>query len=453
MNLIALGINHNSAAVEVRERVAFAPEQVGEAMVDACDLAGLDEVVILSTCNRTELYAIVPEGIMPGDRVMALVDWVVKYHHMSAAELHQCAYHFEGAEALTHMVQVASGLDSMVLGEPQIFGQLKSAYAVAVEAGTVGSEFGRLFPRVFSIAKRVRTDTAIGENPVSVAYAAVDLASHIFSSLGNCNALLVGAGETVELVARHLIGAGVSEIVIANRTLGRARELAQKFGAEAVLLADIPRQLAEADIVITSTASQLPILGKGAVEQALKGRKHRPWLMIDLAVPRDIESQVGDLPDVYLYSVDDLREIIDENLRSRSNEARKADLIIDEGVAVFMEELRGRVAVDTVREYRAMAEQLRDHELQRAQRALARGADPMEILVQLSRAITNKLTHAPTTGLKQASAEGRQDLINNARRLLGLEVEPATPEASAADEPVDVELPSATVKTTQRTLQ
>jgi glutamyl-tRNA reductase len=453
MNLIALGINHNSAAVDVRERVAFAPEQVGEAMVDACDLAGLDEVVILSTCNRTELYAIVPEGVRPDDRARALIDWVVKYHHLSATELQECAYHYAGAEALRHMVEVASGLDSMVLGEPQIFGQLKSAYAVAVEAGTVGSELNRVFPRVFSIAKRVRTDTAIGENPVSVAYAAVDLAGHIFSSLGGCNALLVGAGETVELVARHLIGAGVSEIVIANRTLGRARELAQKFGAEAVLLADIPRQLAEADIVITSTASQLPILGKGAVEQALKGRKHRPWLMIDLAVPRDIESQVGDLPDVYLYSVDDLREIVDENLRSRSSEASKADLIIDEGVAVFMEELRSRVAVDSVKEYRAMAEQLRDRELQRARRALARGDDPMEILVQMSRAITNKLIHAPTTGLKQASAEGRQDLINNARRLLGLEAEPAATETAGADDPAEVDLPAPTVKRTRRTLQ
>ncbi|NQX89700.1 MAG: glutamyl-tRNA reductase, partial [Halioglobus sp.] len=349
MNLIALGINHNSAAVDVRERVAFAPEQLGEAMVDACDLDYLDEVVILSTCNRTELYAVVAEASRPDDSAVALVDWLVKYHHLSVQELQQSAYYFSGAAALRHMIEVASGLDSMVLGEPQIFGQLKSAYAVAVEAATVGSELSRLFPRVFSIAKRVRTDTAIGENPVSVAYAAVDLAGHIFSELGACNALLVGAGETIELVARHLIGAGVRHIVIANRTLGRARELAQKFNAEAVLLADIPQQLAEADIVITSTASQLPILGKGAVEEALKGRKHRPWLMIDLAVPRDIESQVGDLPDVYLYSVDDLREIVDENLRTRSNESRKADLIIDEGVAYFLEELRSRVAVDAVK--------------------------------------------------------------------------------------------------------
>lgn len=453
MNLIALGISHNSAAVEVRERVAFAPEQVAEALVDACDIANIEEVVILSTCNRTELYAIVPEDAEQGDKAQMLIDWVANYHHLSAQELHQYSYLYEGGQAMRHLVQVASGLDSMVLGEPQIFGQLKSAYAVAHEAGTVGSEFARLFPRVFSIAKRVRTDTAIGENPVSVAYAAVDLAGHIFSDLTHCNALLVGAGETVELVARHLVGAGVSQVVIANRTLGRARELAQKFGAEAVLLAEIPAQLLDADIVITSTASQLPILGKGAVEQALKARKHRPFLMIDIAVPRDIESQVGELSDVYLYTVDDLREIVDQNLRSRSTEARKADVIIDEGVRLYTEEMRSLAAIDTVKEYRTMAEKLREQELQRAQRALARGEDPRQILNQLSRAITNKLIHAPTTGLKQASVDGRQDLINMGRKLLGLEGQ--TPQLPAAEEPAqpELELPPLSVDTTRRTLQ
>ncbi len=453
MNLIALGISHHSAAVDVRERVAFAPEQVGEALVDACDAAGVEEVVILSTCNRTELYAVVPEGISMADKAHELIDWIANYHHLSARELHHCAYHHEGGRALRHLVQVASGLDSMVLGEPQIFGQLKSAYIVATEAGTVGSELGRLFPRVFSIAKRVRTDTAIGENPVSVAYAAVNLAGHIFSNLSQCRALLVGAGETIELVARHLIGAGVSRIVIANRTLGRARELAQKFGADAVLLAEIPLQLADADIVITSTASQLPILGKGAVEQALKARKHRPYLMIDIAVPRDIESQVGELPDVYLYSIDDLRDIVDENLRNRSSEARKADLLIDEGVRQYLEEVRSLAAVDTVKEYRTMAEQLRERELQRAQRALARGDDPRQILAQLSRAITNKLIHAPTAGLKQASVDGRQDLINSARKLLGLEGLTPPPAAGDEVEQTELDLTAPAEETTRRTLQ
>jgi glutamyl-tRNA reductase len=460
MKLIALGINHNSAAVEVRERVAFAPEQVNEALVDACAAAGVDEVVILSTCNRTELYAIVPDGTALAEKAMQLIDWIANYHHLSAQELRQAAYHFEAQQALQHMVQVASGLDSMVLGEPQIFGQLKSAYAVASESGTVGSELGRLFPRVFSIAKRVRTDTAIGENPVSVAYAAVDLAGHIFADLSQSNALLVGAGETIELVARHLIEAGVSKIVIANRTLGRARELAQKFGAEAVLLAEIPEQLLDADIIITSTASQLPILGKGAVEQALKVRKHRPFLMVDIAVPRDIESQVGDLRDVYLYSVDDLREIVDQNMRSRRNEACKADLIIEEGVRQYVQEMRSLGAVDAVKEYRQMAEQLREQELQRALRALARGDDPQQIVAQLARTITNKLIHAPTAGLKQASAEGRLDTVASARKLLGLEqAGPAQASTQApvvateTDEQDDFDLPPSTVETSRRTLQ
>ncbi|RLQ21443.1 glutamyl-tRNA reductase [Seongchinamella sediminis] len=430
MNLIALGINHNSAAVEVRERVAFAPEQVNEALADCCGAAELDEVVILSTCNRTEIYAIAPSRSVLADKAVQLIDWMANYHHLSAEELHRSAYHHEGEQALTHIAQVAAGLDSMVLGEPQIFGQLKSAYSVAQESGTVGAELSRMFQRVFSIAKRVRTDTAIGENPVSVAYAAVDLAGHIFADLSQCHALLVGAGETIELVARHLIEAGVRNIVIANRTLGRARELAQKFGAEAVLLAEIPGQLPAADIVITSTASQLPILGKGAVEQAVKARKHRPVLMVDIAVPRDIEPQVGDLRDVYLYSVDDLREIVDQNLRSRQSEARKADVMIAEGVRSFVEDGKRLAAVDAVKEYRAMAEELRQRELDKALRAITRGDDPEKVLKQLSRGLTNKLIHAPTTGLKQASAEGRPEQLRSARRLLGL----AEPEPAAADD-------------------
>ncbi|QFU74812.1 glutamyl-tRNA reductase [Halioglobus maricola] len=438
MNLIALGINHNSAAVEVRERVAFAPEQVAEALADACATGAVDEVVILSTCNRTELYGIAPAGKSLADRAADLIDWIANYHHLAAEELRSAAYHYEAEDALAHIVQVASGLDSMVLGEPQIFGQLKSAYAVGAEAGTVGRELGRLFPRVFSIAKKVRTDTAIGENPVSVAYAAVDLAGHIFSDLSKCNALLVGAGETIELVTRHLIDAGVKDIVIANRTLGRARELAQQFGAEAVLLAEIPEQLPKADIVITSTASQLPILGKGAVEQAIKVRKHRPMLMVDIAVPRDIEAQVGDLRDIYLYSVDDLREIVDENMRSRQHEASKADVLIAEGVHAFMHETRRLGAVDVIKEYRGAADQTREQELERALRSLARGEDPAKLLTQLSRTLMNKLIHAPTAGLKEVSASGREQALDDARRLLGIEAPSPPAETSAETESVDI---------------
>ena len=417
MSLIALGINHTTATLAVRERVAFAADQLVEALQEGCQHIGLGELVILSTCNRTEMFFAADR--VPDTLELAL-GWLAGYHRLDPEEIRQSCYHHDDSRALEHMIQVAAGLDSMVLGEPQILGQMKSAYAVAEEAGTVGAELGRIFPRVFAVAKRVRTDTAIGENPVSVAYAAVDLAGHIFSDLSEARALLVGAGDTIDLVARHLAETGLAQIVVANRTLGRARELAHQFGAEAVLLADIPEQLVTADIVISATGSQLPILGKGAVEHALKLRKHRPILMVDLAVPRDIESQVGELKDIYLYTVDDLREIVEENLRNRHDEARKADVIIADGVREYHQELRSRDAVDTVKALRGHAEQLRDAELEKALKALARGETPEQVLAAMARGLTNKLIHNPSIELKRASAEGRQDVVKVARSLLGL---------------------------------
>ena len=418
MKLTALGINHNSAALDLRERVAFAPEQLVEALQEGCRRLETDELVILSTCNRTELFF--AEEANSDVALENALQWLAEYHNLDPEQIRQSCYDYAGEQALEHMIQVASGLDSMVLGEPQIFGQLKSAYAVAEEAGTVGAEMLKLFPRVFSIAKRVRTDTAIGENPVSVAYAAVDLSGHIFADLSKTRALLIGAGETIDLVARHLSEAGVPRITVANRTLGRARELAERFGADAVMLADIPETLIETDIVISSTGSQLPILGKGAVEHALKQRKHRPILMIDLAVPRDIEAQVGDLRDAYLYSVDDLREIVEENLRNREDEARKADVIIAEAVLEYRREMRSREAVDTVRAFRSQAERLRDAEIDKALRALARGDPAEEVLNAMARALTNKLIHSPTKELRRASAEGRPEVLELARDLLGI---------------------------------
>ncbi len=418
MKLTALGINHNSATLDLRERVAFSPEQLVEALQEGCDRLQTNELVILSTCNRTELFF--TEDANSDVALENALQWLADYHKLDPETIRNSCYEYLGDQALEHLIQVASGLDSMVLGEPQIFGQLKSAFAVAEEAGTVGQELVRLFPRVFAIAKRVRTDTAIGENPVSVAYAAVDLAGHIFTDLGNTRALLVGAGETIDLVARHLTEAGVAQIVVANRTLGRARELADRFGAEAVLLADIPDMLVNADIVISSTASQLPILGKGAVEHALKQRKRRPILMIDLAVPRDIEAQVGDLRDAYLYTVDDLREIVEDNLKTRQDEARKADLIIAEGVVEYRQEQRSRDAVDTVKAFRSQAEQLRDAEVDKALRALERGEPAEQVLNALARSLTNKLIHSPTIELRRASAEGKPEVLELARGLLGI---------------------------------
>ncbi len=307
MAFLALGINHKTASVDVRERVAFTPEQLVEALQQLCRLTDSREAAILSTCNRSELY--IEQDHLSADIVLR---WLADYHHLSLDELRACAYVHEDDAAVRHMMRVASGLDSLVLGEPQILGQMKSAYAVAREAGTIGPLLGRLFQATFNAAKQVRTDTAIGENPVSVAFAAVSLAKQIFSDLQRSQALLIGAGETITLVARHLHELGVKRIVVANRTLERASILAEQFGAHAVLLSDIPAELVRSDIVISSTASQLPILGKGAVESALKLRKHKPIFMVDIAVPRDIEPEVGELDDVYLYSVDDLHEVVAE---------------------------------------------------------------------------------------------------------------------------------------------
>lgn len=425
MGLIALGINHKSANVALRERVAFAPEQMSEALQDALRDAHLAEAVILSTCNRTEIFVIeqAPEEgaiVEPALAEHRLLEWLGGYHHIPLADLKSCYYVYRDQQALRHMIQVASGLDSMVMGEPQIFGQIKSAFAVAQEAQTIGSELSRIFPHVFSIAKKVRTDTAIGENPVSVAYAAASLSHHIFSDLSELKALLIGAGETIELVARHLSENGVRDIVVANRTLGRARELAQQFGAEAVLLSEIPEQLVHSDIVISSTASQLPILGKGAVEHALKLRKHRPILMVDIAVPRDIEEQVGELRDIYLYSVDDLTEIIDENKRNRESEARKADKIIDRGLDNYLQKLRSLDVVSTLKIYRSQTENTRDKELDKALRQLAKGDDAEKVVTQLAKSLTAKFMHQPSLEMKKASADGREDLIDWAHDLFGL---------------------------------
>jgi glutamyl-tRNA reductase len=416
MALLALGINHKSAHVSLRERVAFAPEQMTEALQDLLSVARIDEASILSTCNRTEIFAVAEEA----EASQRILEWLAAYHHLSLADLQACYYVHYDERALRHMVEVSSGLDSLVLGEPQIFGQMKSAYAVAQEAGAVNAHLLNVFPHVFSLAKKVRTDTAIGENPVSVAYAAVTLSRHIFSDLSKTRALLIGAGETIELVARHLSENGVSGIVVANRTLGRARELAQQFGAEAVLLSEIPEQLHRADIVISSTASQLPILGTGAVEHALKQRKHKPMLMVDIAVPRDIEEQVGELDDVYLYSVDDLTEIVDANRQSRQSEVSKADIIIAEGVENFLHRLRSLDVVDTLKAFREKSAQTRDDELAKALRALENGNRPEQVIEQLARNLTNKLIHSPSIQMKKASAEGREDLIALTQQLFEL---------------------------------
>ena len=421
MAFLALGINHKTASVGVRERVAFTPELLVDALQQLCRATGSREAAILSTCNRSELY--LEQETLDSDEVLR---WLADFHRLSLVELRDCAYVHADESAVQHMMRVASGLDSMVLGEPQILGQMKSAFAVAREAGTIGPLLGRLFQATFSTAKSVRTDTAIGENPVSIAFAAVSLAKQIFSDLNRSQALLIGAGETITLVARHLHEQGIKRIVVANRTLERASQLAEQFGAHAILLADIPQELVNSDIVISSTASQLPILGKGAVESALKQRRHKPIFMVDIAVPRDIEPEVGELEDVYLYSVDDLHEVVSENLKSRQGAAAAAEKLVTVGAQDFMLRLRELAAVDVLKACRQQAQALRDEELAKALRLLNNGTPADEVLALLARGLTNKLMHAPSVQLKKFSAAGRQDALAVASELLALDQSPAS---------------------------
>lgn len=425
MTLLVLGINHNTATVAVREKVAFAPELMQEALQQACNVAGLAETVILSTCNRTELYGAVAD--QPEEQLRELenrlLDWLCDYHKIAAGELRPTLYWQKGPEAVRHLMRVASGLDSMVLGEPQILGQMKSAFEVAQQSATVGSQLYRVFEDVFSVAKQVRTETAIGESPVSVAFAAVTLAHQIFSDLKEARALMIGAGRTIELVIQHLKEAGVADIVVANRTLTKAQELKHKYGVREVLLSDIPDVLEHTDIVVSSTASQLPILGKGTVERAIKARRHKPIFMVDLAVPRDIEPEAGELDDVYLFSVDDLKEVIDSNLRNRQEAAHEAETIIATGVENFLRKQRGLGIVSTLRNFREKAEQIRDLELEKAIKSLEKGEAPEKVVRELARLLTNKLIHSPSVQMKKASADGHPALIELAQQLYGLEIE------------------------------
>lgn len=436
MALVLLGINHNTANVEFREQVAFSPEKVADAIARARELPGMEELVIVSTCNRTELYMHVNMGDASpmgadaqSDKSLErveedrLIAWLGEYHGLDRAQLRQCSYFHWREDVLRHLMRVACGLDSMVLGEPQILGQIKSAYAVSKELKAISGPLARAFQEAFSIAKEVRTDTAIGENPVSVAYAAVSLAEQIFSNLPSLHALLIGAGRTIELVARHLTDKGVKSIVVANRTLQNAVDLGEKFGAEGVLLSDIPEQLVKADIVVSSTNSQLPLLGKGAVEAAIKQRRHKPMLLIDLAVPRDIESQVGDIPDAYLYSVDDISSVIEDGVKSRAEAAEQAGAIIERGVEEYMRQVRALNAVDTLRAFRDKAEKIRQLELEKALRALDKGDDPASVLESLARTLTNKMMHSPSVQMKKASADGRDELLELTRELFELDDE------------------------------
>jgi glutamyl-tRNA reductase len=416
MTLIACGVNHQSAPVGMRERIVFTADELPRALGELRNCEGVEEAAILSTCNRTDLYLGLGAG---GDR--AVRNWFLRYHGLDARELERHMYTHQAECAVRHVMRVASGLDSMVLGEPQILGQLKSAYGAARSSGTVGALLGRLFQQAFFVAKRVRTDTAIGSSPVSVAFAAVALARQILGDLSTHTALLIGAGETIELAARHLSANALGRMIIANRTLENAHRVATEFGGYAIELAEVATHLAEADIVISSTGSPRTILGVEDVRRAMRARRHRPVFMVDIAVPLDIDPAAGALDDVYLYTVDDLREVIEENRRSRQDAARQAEEIIDQHVGRFMGWLGTREVRATIRDVRGSAETTRDAVLEAARRRLAAGHPPEEVMHFLARTLTNKLLHAPTVQIRRAGAGARHELVAAARTLYDLQ--------------------------------
>ncbi len=415
MTLVALGLNHTTAPVSVREKLAFPNERLGELLRNLVSLPGIKEAAILSTCNRTELYC---HTQAPDRRI--LVDWLAQTQNLAADEIEPYLYLHTDKETIRHLFRVACGLDSMVLGEPQILGQMKSAYQTARQAGALDKILSRLFQHTFSAAKKVRTDTAIGSSAVSVAFAAVRLSQQIFDDLSRQTALLIGAGETIELTAQHLHQQGIGRMIVANRTFDRAHTLASQVGGYAIALRELPEHLHEADIIVSSTASQLPILGKGAIERAVRQRRHKPVFMVDLAVPRDIEPEVEQLEDVYLYTVDDLQDIVEENRQARREAALLAEEIIAMEVEHFLAWLRSQGATDTIKALRSQADSLREEALSRARRALGRGATPEEALELLAHTLTGKLLHIPSVQLKEAGINERHDLIAAARELFKL---------------------------------
>jgi glutamyl-tRNA reductase len=418
MSLLALGLNHLTAPLELRERVAFAPEATVGALSDLARQPGVNEALILSTCNRTELYV----EVEPGAETVPQ-RWLLDHHRLTERQLDEFLYRHADNAAVRHLFRVATGLDSMVLGEPQILGQVKDAYQAARGAGTLHAPMERLLQQTFAVAKRVRTDTRIGANPVSVAFTAVRLAERLFADLSEACVLLIGAGETIELAARHLTESHVRRLLVANRTLENAQALAGRFSAYAIALADLPQHLAEADIVISSTASREPVLSRALVESAIHARRRRPMFLVDIAVPRDIAPDVAEVDDVFLYTIDDLRQVIDDNLRSRQTAAREAEALIDMQVEHYLAWRRALLTHNPLTGLRRDAEAQRDAVLMRARQLLANGRDPQAALEFLANTLTNKLLHAPSANLRAAAQRGDTDLLRAAERLFDVDTD------------------------------
>ena len=413
MTLYTLGLNHQTAPLPVRERVAFQVERLREALAELTRSRRASEAAILSTCNRTEIYF---SAEAPADAA----HWLAEYHRMQPGEISPYLYTLPREQAVRHAFRVASGLDSMVLGEPQILGQMKEAVKAAESAGTLGTVLHKLFQRSFAVAKEVRTTTEVGAASVSMAAAAVKLAARIFPSLSEQKVLFIGAGEMIELCATHFAAQGPARITVANRTLERAEQLAHRFNGRAIELKALAEHLHEHDIVVSCTASSLPILGKGLVERALKARRRRPIFMVDLAVPRDIEREAAELDDVFLYTVDDLAGIVAANLDARRSAVDQAEAIIDAQVGQFMHWMQARESVPLIRSLRESAEEARRHELERAMKLLARGDDPKAVMEALSQGLVNKLMHGPTQALNEAAGDEREGLAAALARIFRL---------------------------------
>lgn len=413
MQLFAFGINHQTAPLSVREQIAFNVDAMEPALRDLVERGAAKEATILSTCNRTEVYCSTHEPEQA-------INWLAAYHKLSAQQIAPYIYTLQQEEAVKHAFRVASGLDSMVLGEPQILGQMKQAVRYAEQAGTLGFLLHKLFQRTFSVAKDVRTQTEIGANLISMAAAAVKLSERIFPSISEQRVLFVGAGEMIELNAVHFAAKTPKHITVANRTLERAQVLARRINGHAITLTELPEQLALHDIIVTCTASTLPIMGKGMVERALKARKHRPLFIVDLAVPRDVEREVADLNDVFLYTVDDLSEVVRDGLDARQGAVKEAEVIIDAGVIEFMHWIESREVVPTIRALRDNVERQRRNEMEKALRSLAKGESAEKVLESLSNALANKFLHAPTQALNQAQSGEREALLDTIHRLYHL---------------------------------
>lgn len=417
MNIIVFGINHKTAPVAIREKVTFSSVAIQAALKECMQQTDAKEVAILATCNRTEIYCYLEQQPEKKTPIM----WLCEHHKIDPEILQPSIYTHTDTEAVRHILRVASSLDSMIIGESQILGQLKDAYKSAIAANSISKILGRLFQYSFRVAKQIRTKTAIGKHPVSVAYASVRLAQKIFTNLADKTALLIGAGSTIRLTAQHLHEIGLSRMIIANRTLERSSQLAKKHSAYTITLDSIPQHLAEADIIISATASEKTIIDQQTFAHAIKKRKHKIMFVVDIAVPRDIDPSTEKLEDIYLYTVDDLQAVIQDNLASRQQAAKQAEAIIEDEITIFIDWLHALDTVPTIRALRDNAEKLQTEIFQAAKKDLLKGTDPEKVLHNATRKLINKLIHTPTTQLRISNMPEKQELLKATHKLFKLD--------------------------------